>query len=333
MMWMTLRQFRAQAFVGAAALAAAVVALLVLRLHISSSFDSTLAGCVATGCRPDAIADFTGRYDTVVAITDILLLATPGLLGIFWGAPLIAGELAAGTQRLAWTQSVSRRRWLSVKLLTVAAAAALTTAAPTVLVQWSVASYDLVEGDRFTPTVFGARGILPVAYAVFAFALGATSGTLLRKAVPAMALTLAGFVAMQFLVPLALRPHFAPPVTGTIALDSTAVRNADSIRTTDEGRKLLITGVSLPDTWVLNATEVVDAQGQPPSEAVLDDCITPDQFRRTLACFAEHDLHVTATYQPAERYWPFQFAESGLYLALAGLLTWCCFRQVRRAGG
>jgi len=42
-------------------------------------------------------------------------LATPALLGIFWGAPLIARELETGTCRLAWNQSVTRTRWLTVK--------------------------------------------------------------------------------------------------------------------------------------------------------------------------------------------------------------------------
>jgi hypothetical protein len=33
---------------------------------------------------------------------------------MFWGAPLVAGELESGTFRLAWTQDVSRVRWLAL---------------------------------------------------------------------------------------------------------------------------------------------------------------------------------------------------------------------------
>jgi ABC-type transport system involved in multi-copper enzyme maturation permease subunit len=50
-------------------------------------------------------------HDKVLA--DLLgpgLLPIPALLGMFWGAPLIARELESGTYRLAWTQSVTRRR-------------------------------------------------------------------------------------------------------------------------------------------------------------------------------------------------------------------------------
>ena len=40
----------------------------------------------------------------------------PALIGAFWGAPLITREFEAGTFRLAWNQSVTRARWLAIKL-------------------------------------------------------------------------------------------------------------------------------------------------------------------------------------------------------------------------
>ena len=49
----------------------------------------------------------------------LLLLVVPAIIGIFWGAPLVARELETGTYRLAWTQSVTRTRWLAVKLAVV----------------------------------------------------------------------------------------------------------------------------------------------------------------------------------------------------------------------
>ena len=45
-----------------------------------------------------------------------MLAVAPALIGVFWGAPLVARELEAGTHRLAWTQSVTRTRWLAIKL-------------------------------------------------------------------------------------------------------------------------------------------------------------------------------------------------------------------------
>ena len=38
------------------------------------------------------------------------------MVGVFWGAPLVAREVEAGTHRLVWNQSITRTRWLSTKL-------------------------------------------------------------------------------------------------------------------------------------------------------------------------------------------------------------------------
>ena len=50
-------------------------------------------------------------------------VVVPGLLGVFWGAPLVAGELESGSFRLAWTQDVSRARWLASRLAVTGLAA------------------------------------------------------------------------------------------------------------------------------------------------------------------------------------------------------------------
>jgi hypothetical protein len=42
---------------------------------------------------------------------------------LFFGAPLVAGEVEHGTHRLVWTQGVSRRHWAVVKVGVVSAAA------------------------------------------------------------------------------------------------------------------------------------------------------------------------------------------------------------------
>ena len=44
------------------------------------------------------------------------VLIAPAIVGIFWGAPLIARELETGTHRLVWNQTVTRTGWLATKL-------------------------------------------------------------------------------------------------------------------------------------------------------------------------------------------------------------------------
>ena len=63
---------------------------------------------------------------------------------------------------------------------------------------------------RFSPALFVAHGIAPLGYAAFAFALGVTAGPLLRRTVPAMAVTLAVFASVQIAMPLWIRPQPVP---------------------------------------------------------------------------------------------------------------------------
>ena len=118
MIWMTWRQFRAQAVVAAAALAVAAVYLVILGAQIRHTYTTDLAHCRGSqeGCT-SVMAQFTGEYKLQLELLSALLIAAPGVIGIFWGAPLVTREFEAGTHRLVWNQSVTRRRWLAAKLL------------------------------------------------------------------------------------------------------------------------------------------------------------------------------------------------------------------------
>jgi ABC-type transport system involved in multi-copper enzyme maturation permease subunit len=129
------------------------------------------------------------------------------LVGTFWGAPLVARELEAGTHRVVWNQSVTRRRWWTVKLAVVTAAAVLTAGVATILLTWAAAPVDDLADNHFSTVLFGARNLAPVGYAVFAVALGTVIGLLTRRTLPAMALTFVLFLVAQFAVPNLIRPH------------------------------------------------------------------------------------------------------------------------------
>jgi ABC-type transport system involved in multi-copper enzyme maturation permease subunit len=106
MIWLSLRQFRASAMTGAIVLVVAATAALIIGRQIRSAAD------------PD-------HYQSLVYSLDALIFLAPALLGLFWGAPLVARELETGTAALVWSQSVTRRRWRAVKLAVVAAAAVI----------------------------------------------------------------------------------------------------------------------------------------------------------------------------------------------------------------
>jgi hypothetical protein len=63
---------------------------------------------------------------------------------------------------------------------------------------------------RFSSLVFATHGITSLGYAAFGFALGVTAGALIRRTVPAMAVTLAIFAAVQIAMPLWIRPSLFP---------------------------------------------------------------------------------------------------------------------------
>ena len=70
------------------------------------------------------------------SLSVLVILIAPAIIGIFWGAPLIARELETGTCRLAWNQSITRTRWLTVKLVLIGVAAMAVTEAFSLLQTW-----------------------------------------------------------------------------------------------------------------------------------------------------------------------------------------------------
>ena len=224
-------QFRMQAIVALAALFAFAVVLVLTGPHMASLYASAITGCHGGTPCDTAASHFLGRladtslYPIVYLLGIALILAAPAIIGIFWGAPLIARELEAGTYRLAWTQSITRTRWLVVKLaLTGLAAMAVTEALSLMQAWWAdpigkaddlAASVPGLShpftGGRLSSWIFASHGITPLGYAAFGFALGTAAGALIRRTVPAMAVTLAIFAAAQVAMPLAVRPHLIPP--------------------------------------------------------------------------------------------------------------------------
>ncbi|MFC6067812.1 ABC transporter permease [Streptomyces ochraceiscleroticus] len=140
----------------------------------------------------------------------------PALLGIFLGAPLIAGEQEHGTVRLATTQSVSRTRWIAatvgLPLLAVLVCTTLISLAFTAL--WTPANQLVNYGDWLGGTIFDITGPVPVALALFLTGCGMAVGMLVRRVVPAMLLTLVVTTGTSFVLDW-LRPRLATPHTAT----------------------------------------------------------------------------------------------------------------------
>ncbi len=261
---------------------------------------------------------------------------TPALLGLFWGAPLIARELETGTYRLAWNQSVTRSRWTLAKLGIGGLASVAVAGLLSLMITWwaSPINAALTEGgsgssraqfSRIEPLMFAARGVAPLGYAAFAFTLGVTLGVLLRRTIPAMALTLALFAAVQFLMPTLVRPHLLPAEHATAPFSP---GRSGELMISNGGQMTVFVPATVPGAWVISNV-TVDPAGNvftgPATSACLGAANSP-----CINWLASKHLRQLVTYQPASRFWPLQLIETAIYLVLAGGLGLLCAWQVRR---
>lgn len=328
MTWFTWRQFRTQAVVSAAAVVAFGVLLLVT-VPTVNDLHADVAACRAN-C-DSVVAGFLSRVGDSAAGTLYhaalaVMYALPALIGVFWGAPLVARELEAGTHRLAWNQEVTRTRWLATKLVVLGTAAGAVAGVLSLAVSWWARHIDAAADDRITPLVYGARGVVPVGYALFGFALGVTAGMLLRRTMPAMAATLAGYVAAVAPMSLWVRAHLMPARHETPALDFDRM---DFIGIRPDGR-MDVLGEDLVNTWtVTNRTVTTDgAVFTGPADPTA--CGPQAPPRSCEAWLRGLGLRQEVVYHPDSHFWPLQWIETGIFLALAGLLTGFCFWWIRR---
>jgi hypothetical protein len=254
----------------------------------------------------------------------------PAVIGMFWGAPLITRELEDGACRLAWTQSVTRTRWLAVKLGLLCLTAMAMTGLFSLIITWWASPLDQAAGlgspiltNRMTPALFAGHGIVPIGYAAFAFALGATAGALIGRTVPAMAVTIVIFAAVQLIMPNLVRPHLIPPAHTTVAV------SPGDAHWVSAGSGLLINGKAvIPGGWVVSTSGHIYTG---PATRILLTCYNgPTSTPACGSAFASLHPQLLVTYQPASRYWAMQWYEMGIFLAAALALAGLCFWRTGR---
>ena len=335
MIWLTWRQFRAQAIAAAAALAILALIFGMTGPHLAHLYDvSGLATCHARCSALTAGFLDSVKSDAIYPVLYIagvaLLYVTPGVIGVFWGAPLVTRELEAGTFRLAWNQSVTRTRWMAAKLALTGLAAMVTAGLLSLLITWWASPVDRAGGfptsfgqlSRFSPVAFGARDIVPVSNAAFGFALGVAVGVLVRRTVPAMAITLAVFTAVQLIMPNVVRPHLLTPVTATAPV---TVSLATAIVGHNGQLTMPVTG--LPGAWVFS-NQTITPSGRVFTMPDVPACNSGTQ-QQCDAWLATQHLRRQISYQPASRFWAFQGYETAIYLALALVLAGFCVWWIR----
>lgn len=341
MTWLAWRQFRSQAVAALVLLGAVAITLAVTRPGLASSFQNVLH-CKGVQACESARHEFFAKDSLLRHLANALALAVPALIGAFWGAPLIARELENGSFRLAWTQSVTRLRWMLVKLGVVGTASMLAAGLFSLAVTWWSSMYDHLQDSPFQQ--YDSRGIVLIGYAAFAFALGVALGVILRRTLPAMAATFLIYFAVHITFSTWIRQHLLTPLRAT-----------SPFLVTPSGFTL---GPPNAADWVIS-TEVYTppgrALGQPGQGSLFEGfrihagtlffqgagachVKVPAASLRTgnisqavqQACIASLHLYQVVTYQPASRYWTFQWMELGLFIVLALLLGAAATWWVRR---
>jgi hypothetical protein len=316
MTWLVWRQHRNQAYFATAALAAFAVLILVTGLQMASQYHSDLILCAAShSC--GSLASTLNLESPGLSVLMTLSVVVPCLLGVFWGGPLIAREFETGTSQFAWMQGVSRARWLAVTVGWVLLAGAAWAGAVSGLVTWWSSPVNALEQQNFQPGQFDIQGIVPIGYALFAVALGIAVGALLRRTLPAMAITLVAFAFLRLVISEDFRAHYLPALTRTFSFLQRPVLPRGSYWLVSSG--LVGPHGPVPSGATGGPGTTFDGVTIPLSEMPLACRRTvfegrPNNFA---SCMAAHAYRAVLSYQPADRYWAFQGIETGIFVLLA----------------
>lgn len=302
MAWVTWRQHRWQLLASGGLLIIVGLVALVTDLPIRSAYHrQALSSCLPPATRSGCeiiVNHFRSEFGARAAAVRYLLVL-PVLPALFVGAPLLAREFEHGTFRLAWSQGISRRRWLLSKTLFLSLAVVVAAALLAAIVMWWRQPFDSLEG-RISPSGFDVEGPVVPAYAFFALAIGVLAGGLVRRTIPAMSLAAGAFFAVRLGVEKLVRPHYLQPLHRTAGG---------------------LTQGALGRNWVID-NRLVDVVGQQISTGREDLAILHAQ--RAQVDPQEYLLSLgwrrLLVFHPDGRFWTFQAIEMGIFLVL-GLLA------------
>jgi hypothetical protein len=325
MAWVTWRQHRLTLGGVAALFGAPALYLLVRGLQLHHAYAAVTACQPAASTRCAAVAQqFSAAHAHGGIVTAGLLQVIPLLAGAFAGAPILAREFETGTFRYTWTQGYGRTRWAIAKLVPLALAVTLTAAAFGALFSWYYQPIVDVGGDSdsslLAPTIFDVHPVALAAWTLAAFAIGALTGILIRRVIPALFATLAIWAALAFLTGAFLRPHYQAPVvtSTTVTPRSTLVINEWwTLHGAPASLDMLNRTLRPVDVQALTLQDFQPGPATPPSVG------DPVQY------LIRHGYVQHTSYQPASRFWTWQLLEGSWLLALSLALITTTILHVR----
>jgi hypothetical protein len=340
MTYLIWRQYRLQWAIALALLAAIAALMLIDGLHEAAQWHALQVACAGAGAAATAGhgGGCLGQFNVSMVGNDMRVLSAlvPAILGILWGAPLIAHELETGTSTFALTQGITRTRWLVSKVGFLLLSAAIWAGVISALITWWSGPENAQRADQFQANYFDTQAILPIGYAVLAMALGITAGVLFRRTLPAIAVTLAGFIGIRVWFGDQIRYHLLPAVTTYTSLANTWSPGGISV---SQGSNLVNgAGQQVNGSQFAPMLFVPSGNGIP-TDAIPAAChqyvpsVIPaggDASPALLSCLTKEGFRNWFSYQPGSRYWAFQGLETGIYLLIAAALLAVAFYVIRR---
>jgi ABC-2 family transporter protein len=336
MAWVTWRQHRIALTGVAVFLGALAIYVWINGLELHHAYAAAAACHPATSLACSALSS---RFQVGAFLSNgYNLQAVPALIGAFVGAPVLAREMETGTFRYAWTQGFGRWRWTLAKLVALAVVVAAAAGAISVLLSWyyqpSFAARNPalfpIPMSTFAATLFDLRGVAFAAWTLAAFAIGALAGMLIRRVVPAIVATLAAYTGLAFAAGLFLRPHYLPPLV---------TRNVFSYFFNPPASTFIVRqwwtkgGTTLSQSTMTQVINSTFARMMPVVHSSKEGAVAAQKQPTNLHVFhylTHHGYTQWASYQPASRFWPFQWIEGGWLLALSVLLIAATVWLVRR---
>ncbi len=296
MTWVAWRLQRTEMLITLGILALLAALLIPTGINMANAYHHDgLGSCLAVksvSTCGDRIGAFQSRFEGLFHLTDWFTLV-PGLIGVLLAAPFIF-DLEQGTYRLAWTQSITRRRWLVGKLALPIAAAVVAAGVLILLITWWRAPEVHLDGSRLGNGTYDAEGTVAIGYTLFALGLALALGAVWRRAAASLTVAFVGYFVMRVFVDTWLRDRLVPP-----------------LKTTWKGEQ----------PARLNSANILSENVVGHAHVNLGGGVLGSHAQLAAPSGKGGGPLIEAVYQPASHFWPLQLAETGLFLGLAALFV------------
>jgi ABC-type transport system involved in multi-copper enzyme maturation permease subunit len=313
MIWVTWHRYRVRFLV----LAFYVVLLIIAMFITEHAYEIAKA---SSGPCPACSTAFSNAQDNGTWVS-VGLALVPLLVGLVLGAPIVASEFENKTNRLAWSQGMTRTKWLLRTWSILAVGAVALTSVLVLFTQWWATHIVTSAGNGgalIQPEQMLITGVDPIAAALLALTLGMFVGVIARRYLSPYATSVIAMVAIAiaiqwFALPRLASTTFKATVNGGLPHYPVNAWNVGSgfIRIHSGHHSISIASA---------VRYCMSPHSGPVSKIGANEW----------GCLAIRNVRQVIFFQPESHYWILQWREAGIYVVLAGLSLGLSIWSVRR---